>query len=98
MISIIYFLVFTIILIVSYFLYMLYDNKENRKAKDDGKRYVLEVRIFHEDGGVSSHLHGWTNKWVFTYDEALEKKENIKDLYDEVEILEYKIEPKMNNE
>ena len=63
--------------------------KRKKEKPTDGKRYVLNVITEHKEGGYSSHWHGWMSKWLFTYDEAIEKKERIQHLYHEVEILEY---------
>lgn len=66
----------------------MFFNKKKAK-EDDGKQYVLIVIIKHEDGGYSSHWHGWSSKWLFTHDEAKKEKSKIQHLYDEVEILEF---------
>lgn len=64
------------------------DKKE--KAKNAGKKFVLDVTRKHGDGSETSHWHGWdTGEWVFSYDDALERKNKINHLFHKVEILEH---------
>ena len=55
----------------------------------DGRKYVLNVITKHEDGGYSSHWHGWSSKWLFTRSEAEIEKSKIQHLYHDVEIIEH---------
>lgn len=63
--------------------------KKKKVKKEDNKQYILNVITHHKDGGYSSHWHGWSSKWLFTYEEAQQEKEKIKDFYDEIELIEY---------
>lgn len=93
-------IVAAIILIAFLIIICTYESFKERKAikkekeKENQKKYILNVITVHEDGGVSSHWHGWSSKWLFTHDEAVAKKEEIKEFFSEVEILEHEDEQK----
>lgn len=71
--------------------------RENEKEKNN-KLYILNVITNHSDGGQSSHWHGWSGKWKFTYEEAIEKKQRLEKIFDEVQMLEYEEEQERVND
>lgn len=79
------------------FLAVIWESREsprinNEIEEDSVRNYVLNVSKVHEDGGVFSNWYGWNDQWLFTHKEAIDKKAEIKHLYDEVEILENDVE------
>ena len=70
------------------------ESENEEVIEEDNKRYILNVSTFHEDGGVSSHWHGWSSKWLFTREEAFEEKKKIAHLFDTIEVIEYSVEEK----
>lgn len=64
--------------------------KRKKQQEKNPKHYVLNVIRYDKEGGCSSHWYGWSsNKWLFTYEEALNTKKKIQHLYDEIEIIEH---------
>lgn len=88
------------VLFILFIMICIYESLKKKKLnkkeemKEYEKKYVLNVVTIDEDGGVSSHWHGWSSKWLFTHEKALKEKERIKHLFDEVEILEHETEQK----
>lgn len=80
-------------ILVSLFTKMLKNEKE-----ENNKLYILNVITNHSDGGQSSHWHGWSDKWKFTYEEAIEKKQILEKIFDEVQMLEYEEEQERVND
>lgn len=68
------------------------------KRRKNDKLYILNVITNHSDGGQSSHWHGWGDKWQFTYEEAIEKKQILEKMFDEVQMLEYEEEQERVND
>lgn len=86
----------SILSILSILLYNYSKNVENartekEKMKRNDKEYVVVATRFYEDGDNITHYHGYnSDKWVFTYEEAVAKKEVLDSKFGEVRILEYK--------
>ena len=85
------YVVIDVILIVVLVVAFFYAKRKgiSLNKEEDGKKYVLNAITIDEDGGESSHWHGWNSKWLFTYNEAVEEREKIKHMFTEVEILEH---------
>lgn len=69
------------------------ENKKakNKKANTKGKKYVISATRYSSDGGSITHWHGYnSDKWIFTYEEAVAKKNKISRMFDRVVIMEYK--------
>lgn len=94
----------TIILIVvaialaTFILVSLFTKMRKNEKEENDKLYILNVITNHSDGGQSSHWHGWGDKWKFTYEEAIEKKQILEKMFDEIQMLEYEEEQERVND
>ena len=70
---------------------MFFKRKKTKVIEEviDERKYVLNVITKNDCSGYSSHWYGWSSKWLFNYDEAVKKKEEIQHLYHEIEIIEF---------
>lgn len=78
-------------LIYSYKRQVESERLEKEKKKRDGKSYVISVTKSYNDGSQITHYHGYnSDKWTFTYEEAVAIKDRIANAFDEVRIMEYR--------
>lgn len=82
-------LIYVILIIIAVISIFINPNKKILN-KNVEKNYALIVSN-HDEGGVSSHYYGWsTNEsvFMFTKEEAEEKKEKLSSFFDEIEIVD----------
>lgn len=82
-------------LIMVILIYLYFDKKGREQKKKtpiitSGKKYILNTVRVSVDGRENSSWHGWNSgQWLFTHEEALERKKRINHLFDRVEIIEH---------